>query len=71
MNRLFNQGMILEPDGEKMSKNRGNVVNPDEMVGRYGADTVRGYLMFIGPWAQGGPWYPKAIEGISRFCSVS
>jgi leucyl-tRNA synthetase len=67
MLRLFNQGMILGPDGEKMSKSRGNVVNPDEMVDRYGADTVRGYLMFIGPWDQGGPWDPAAIEGVSRF----
>ena len=67
MLRLFNQGMILGPDGEKMSKSRGNVVNPDEMVDKYGADTVRGYLMFIGPWDQGGPWDPSAIEGVSRF----
>lgn len=67
MARLFNQGMILGPDGEKMSKSRGNVVNPDEVVQRYGADTVRGYLMFIGPWDQGGPWDPGAIEGVSRF----
>ncbi|MFZ1757208.1 MAG: leucine--tRNA ligase [Caldilineaceae bacterium] len=67
MERLFNQGMILGPDGEKMSKSRGNVVNPDEYVAKYGADTVRGYLMFIGPWDQGGPWDPSAIEGISRF----
>ena len=67
MLRLFNQGMILGPDGEKMSKSRGNVVNPDEMVDKYGADTVRGYLMFIGPWDQGGPWNPKSIDGIHRF----
>lgn len=67
MARLFNQGMILGPDGEKMSKSRGNVVNPDEMVDKYGGDTVRGYLMFIGPWDQGGPWNPDAIEGVSRF----
>jgi leucyl-tRNA synthetase len=67
MLRLFNQGMVLGPDGEKMSKSRGNVVNPDDMVAKYGADTVRGYLMFIGPWDQGGPWDPKSIEGISRF----
>ncbi len=67
MIRLFNQGIILGPDGEKMSKSRGNVVNPDEMVDKYGADTVRGYLMFIGPWDQGGPWDPSAIEGVSRF----
>jgi len=65
--RLFNQGMILGPDGEKMSKSRGNVVDPDEYVDRYGADTVRGYLMFIGPWDLGGPWDPKAIEGVYRF----
>ncbi len=67
MLRLFNQGMILGPDGEKMSKSRGNVINPDDVVGRYGADTVRGYLMFIGPWDQGGPWDPQAIEGVHRF----
>ena len=67
MLRLFNQGMILGPDGEKMSKSRGNVINPDEVVARYGADTVRGYLMFIGPWDQGGPWDPQAIEGVHRF----
>jgi leucyl-tRNA synthetase len=67
MLRLFNQGMILGPDGEKMSKSRGNVVNPDESVDKYGADTVRGYLMFIGPWDQGGPWDPKSIEGVHRF----
>ncbi len=67
MLRLFNQGTILGPDGEKMSKSRGNVVNPDEYVERYGADTVRGYLMFIGPWELGGPWDPSAIEGVSRF----
>ncbi|MCC9075852.1 leucine--tRNA ligase [Litorilinea aerophila] len=67
MLRLFNQGTILGPDGEKMSKSRGNVVNPDDYVGKYGADTVRGYLMFIGPWELGGPWDPSAIEGVSRF----
>lgn len=67
MLRLFNQGMVLGPDGEKMSKSRGNVVNPDDMVQKYGADTVRGYLMFIGPWDQGGPWDPKSIEGVHRF----
>jgi len=67
MQRLFNQGMILGPDGEKMSKSRSNVINPDDVVSRYGADTVRGYLMFIGPWDQGGPWDPQAIEGVHRF----
>ena len=67
MLRLFNQGMILGEDGEKMSKSRGNVVNPDDYVGKYGADTVRAFLMFIGPWDQGGPWNPRAIEGVARF----
>jgi leucyl-tRNA synthetase len=65
--RLFNQGIILGEDNEKMSKSRGNVVAPDEWVRRYGADTVRAYLMFIGPWDQGGPWSPKGIEGMARF----
>ncbi len=67
MLRLVNQGMILGEDGEKMSKSRGNVVNPDDYVGKYGADTVRAFLMFIGPWEQGGPWNPRAIEGVQRF----
>jgi len=67
MLRLFNQGMILGPDGEKMSKSRGNVVNPDDYVSKYGTDTVRAFLMFIGPWNEGGPWNPSAIEGVHRF----
>ncbi|HET6780486.1 MAG TPA: leucine--tRNA ligase [bacterium] len=67
MLRLFNQGVILGEDGEKMSKSRGNVVNPDDYVKNAGADTVRGYLMFIGPWDGGGPWNSRGIEGISRF----
>ncbi len=65
--RLFNQGMILGEDHEKMSKSRGNVVNPDELVQQYGADTVRCYLMFLGPWDSGAPWNPHGIEGLSRF----
>lgn len=65
--RLRNQGMILGPDGEKMSKSKGNVVNPDEVVAEYGADAVRAYLMFIGPWEQGGPWSSTGIEGVIRF----
>jgi leucyl-tRNA synthetase len=67
MLRLFNQGIILGPDGNRMSKSRGNVVAPDQWVERYGADTVRAYLMFIGPWDMGGPWNPQGIEGIRRF----
>jgi leucyl-tRNA synthetase len=65
--RLYNQGIILGPDGEKMSKSRGNVVNPDDYVERYGADTFRCYLMFIGPWSEGGPYRPEGIEGIWRW----
>jgi leucyl-tRNA synthetase len=65
--RLFNQGQILGADGERMSKSRGNVQDPDELVQRYGADTVRLFLMFMGPWDQGGPWSPTGIGGISRF----
>ena len=65
--RLFNQGQILGADGERMSKSRGNVQDPDELVTRYGADTVRLFLMFMGPWDQGGPWNPQGIEGVHRF----
>lgn len=67
MKRLFNQGDILGPDGYRMSKSRGNVVNPDDLGETYGADVLRGYLMFIGPWDGGGPWNPQGIEGIVRF----
>ena len=67
MLRLFNQGTILGEDGEKMSKSRGNVVDPDALVARYGADAVRLFLMFIGPWDQGGPWNSRGIEGVARF----
>ena len=65
--RLFNQGQILGADGERMSKSRGNVQDPDELVGRYGADTVRLFLMFMGPWDQGGPWSPTGINGVNKF----
>ena len=65
--RLRNQGMILGEDNEKMSKSRGNVINPDDLVAEYGADTVRAYLMFIGPWEAGGPWSSTGIEGVARF----
>jgi leucyl-tRNA synthetase len=65
--RLFNQGQILGADGERMSKSRGNVQDPDDLVSRYGADTVRLFLMFMGPWEQGGPWSPTGIDGVHRF----
>jgi leucyl-tRNA synthetase len=67
MTRLRNQGTILGPDGQKMSKSRGNVVNPQEYVDRFGSDALRGFLMFIGPWNEGGPWDGKGIEGVSRW----
>jgi leucyl-tRNA synthetase len=65
--RLFNQGMILGEDNEKMSKSRGNVVDPDDLVQELGADIVRLFLMFIGPWDQGGPWNSRNIAGVDRF----
>jgi leucyl-tRNA synthetase len=65
--RVFNQGQILGADGERMSKSRGNVEDPDELVASYGADTVRLFLMFMGPWDQGGPWSPTGIGGVHRF----
>ena len=57
--RLFNQGQVLGADGERMSKSRGNVEDPDALVAQYGADTVRLFLMFMGPWDQGGPVEPE------------
>ena len=65
--RLFNQGVILAEDHARMSKSRGNVVDPDEIVGQLGADAVRCFLMFIGPWDQGGPWSAVGINGVSRW----
>ncbi len=65
--RLFHQGIILGEDGEKMSKSRGNVVNPDAIIARYGADTLRLYLMFLGPLEAMKPWNPRGIEGVHRF----
>jgi leucyl-tRNA synthetase len=65
--RLDNQGIILGPDGQRMSKSRGNVVNPDDYVDRLGADTFRCYLMFVGPWDEGGPYHPEGIEGVARW----
>lgn len=65
--KLRNQGIVLGPDGQKMSKSRGNVVNPDEIVAEYGADTLRLYEMFLGPLEMGKPWNPRAILGVHRF----
>jgi leucyl-tRNA synthetase len=65
--KLVNQGMILGEDGQKMSKSRGNVVNPDDVVREYGADALRLYEMFMGPLEQVKPWQMKGVEGVSRF----
>ena len=65
--RYFSQGQILGPDGRRMSKSRGNVVAPDPQVERWGADTFRAYLMFLGPWDQGGPYGVDGIVGVSRW----
>ncbi len=67
MRRLFNQGQILGPDGQRMSKSRGNVIAPDDQVERWGADTFRAYLMFLGPWELGGPYDPSGITGVHRW----
>jgi len=64
--RLFNQGTVVM-GGAKMSKSRGNVVTPDEYVEKMGADTIRAYLMFVGPWDQGGGWDDSGISGIWRW----
>lgn len=71
LSKIFNLGMILGPDGQKMSKSRGNVVNPDDWVGKYGADTFRMYLMFMGPYDQGGPFDTKGIAGVYRYLGRS
>jgi leucyl-tRNA synthetase len=67
MLQLRNQGIILGEDSEKMSKSRGNVIAPDELVKKYGADTVRAYLMFFARWDQGAPWSSTGIEGTRRW----
>lgn len=67
MIQLRNQGQILGPDGQRMSKSRGNVVDPDEQVRMYGADTVRAFLMFGYRWAEGGPWGTENIQGVNRW----
>ncbi len=67
MLQLRNQGTILGEDGEKMSKSRGNVVPPDALVARHGADALRAYLMFAYRWQEGGPWGSQGIEGTVRW----
>ena len=67
MIQLRNQGMVLGEDNEKMSKSRGNVIAPDVLVERYGADTVRAYLMFFARWSMGAPWDSQGIEGSARW----
>jgi leucyl-tRNA synthetase len=64
---LFTQGMILGPDGAKMSKSRGNVISPTPIVERYGADAARCYILFIGPPDQDAAWSEKSLEGVHRF----
>jgi leucyl-tRNA synthetase len=65
--QLRNQGMLLGSDGSKMSKSRGNVVTPDEVVKVYGADTVRMYMLFLGSFEQEAPWSDEAISGVFRY----
>jgi leucyl-tRNA synthetase len=65
--RLVNQGLILGEDGQKMSKSRGNTVNPDEILADYGADAFRLYEMFMGPLQDSKPWSTKGVEGVYRF----
>ena len=65
--KLFNQGMIRGEDGQKMSKSRGNVINPDDVVKEYGADSFRLYEMFMGPLDKSKPWNTKGLQGCSRF----
>jgi len=66
-NRLINQGTILGEDGQKMSKSRGNVVNPDDVVNEYGADSLRLFEMFMGPLTDSKPWSTHGVEGVHRF----
>lgn len=65
--KLAHQGMILGPDGEKMSKSRGNVINVDEIREQYGADVLRAYICFLGPLDKDKPWSPTGIDGVKRF----
>lgn len=65
--KLFHQGIVLAENGEKMSKSRGNVVNPDDYIQSHGADSLRTFLMFMGPLEESKPWNTSGIEGVSRF----
>lgn len=65
--KMRHQGMILGPDGKKMSKSKGNVINPDEIIEKYGADTLRIYEMFMGPLEADKPWDDRAVAGVKRF----
>lgn len=65
--KLVHQGMILGKDNEKMSKSRGNIINPDDIVQKYGADALRVYEMFMGPLEKDKPWQDSGIEGVKRF----
>jgi leucyl-tRNA synthetase len=65
--RLVNQGIILGEDNQKMSKSRGNIVNPDDVIAQYGSDAFRLYEMFMGPLEQMKPWSMRGVEGVSRF----
>jgi len=69
--KLINQGMILGEDGQKMSKSRGNVINPDKVVADYGADSMRLYEMFMGPLEAMKPWSMQGVEGVHRFLQKS
>jgi len=66
---LFTQGMILGADGAKMSKSRGNVISPTPIITKYGADSARCYILFIGPPDQDAPWSDSSLEGVHRFLS--
>ncbi len=65
--KLVNQGLILGPDGEKMSKSRGNVINPDHIINEFGSDTLRLYEMFMGPLEKTKPWSTSGVKGVHSF----
>ena len=65
--KVYLHGLIRDEKGQKMSKSKGNVINPDEMIEKYGCDTLRTYLAFMGPYTQTMPWSMNGIEGSRRF----